>query len=696
MMKAEEMNRNLMNRAQFRHGAGLLFGAIVVVLSITSSNLYGQYPNEILNGGMEESTEEGEITGWEVFGRNNEQREEWGVRYIVDTENPFTGNSSLLVDTTEFKLKGISATQYLDAEPYAGRRVQLKAAIRGLAIPEDLEEDEVPGRAMVSISVSRTEHSGYWRTVAAEGAPRRLIRDANWNLQYIVIDVPENAEHIEISLTVNGQTKAWFDQVTLEIVPDEVELTTPSVYDEPQSFFNWWLVLPAIVLSIFCFSLFGESVFHRLAFRFTVAYWGVYFFTWWMFLLSFTEAEFIKDYMIARHGIVNWFGWNLFQKDFYPFGSGSGDTLYDYIELLSILIFAGAITLFWSCIDWRKTDHAWLKDVFGSFLRYSLAFILLSYGLAKLNPETSQFQVPSFDRLAVSLGDYSPMGLLWTFMGASQPYTIFAGAGEVVAALLLIFRRTAILGAFVAIGVMANVVMLNFCYDVPVKIFSSHLLIAGCLVLLPDMRWIANAFLFHRSADRNELTPAYANAKSIWYFRGLQALIIVLGIIYPTWDTVNGWIESRNPDCFGEYFVEEFRSPYVVAEGDETDSAAASGKRDAPLKKITLRRWPMPMDDEQEEGFTDMISVKSEDASESYEATVSFDPENLRLKVTDFQGRRQILPQDIQVSVIDDDHIELTGKLDEGEWYVKLARRKEDFQLMSRGFHWVSQRPYNR
>jgi len=63
-----------------------------------------------------------------------------------------------------------------------------------------------------------------------------------------------------------------------------------------------------------------------------------------------------------------------------------------------------------------------------------------------------------------------------TFMGASTPYNVFTGASEMLAGVLLFFPTTTLLGALLAMAVMTQVVALNFCYDVPVKLFSTHLL----------------------------------------------------------------------------------------------------------------------------------------------------------------------------------------------------------------------------
>ena len=103
---------------------------------------------------------------------------------------------------------------------------------------------------------------------------------------------------------------------------------------------------------------------------------------------------------------------------------------------------------------------------------------MILYGASKVF--MGQFGPPGFGRLLETYGDSSPMGLLWTFMGFSQGYTFFAGLAEMLGGVLMITRRTTLLGAMVSAGVLSNIVLLNFFYDVPVKQFSSHLLRWRC------------------------------------------------------------------------------------------------------------------------------------------------------------------------------------------------------------------------
>src|ERR1017187_5226507 len=135
--------------------------------------------------------------------------------------------------------------------------------------------------------------------------------------------------------------------------------------------------------------------------------------------------------------------------------------------------------------DYRRLD-SWLR----LGVRYTLAFTMFTYGFAKVFP--LQFQPPGFQKLTEPYGDFSPMGVLWSFMGASMAYTIFAGMCEVVGGTLLLFRRTTTLGAMVSFGVLLNIALLNFCYDVPVKLYSANLVLMAIFLAAPDLRRLLN------------------------------------------------------------------------------------------------------------------------------------------------------------------------------------------------------------
>src|SRR5262249_34050070 len=84
-------------------------------------------------------------------------------------------------------------------------------------------------------------------------------------------------------------------------------------------------------------------------------------------------------------------------------------------------------------------------------------------------------------------------------------YTVFSGMVEVTGGALLLFRRTTSLGAIVSGGALLNIVLLNFCYDVPVKLYSTNLLLMCIYLLAPDMRRLINVLVLNRPAPPADL-----------------------------------------------------------------------------------------------------------------------------------------------------------------------------------------------
>jgi hypothetical protein len=247
------------------------------------------------------------------------------------------------------------------------------------------------------------------------------------------------------------------------------------------------------------------SVIERILFRFSFCYITLYY------------APSILEFLPGTGLLMNWisYWWRLLVYELAGVTApsqptGSGDTFSAYIAQLLILIFSAAISIIWSISDRRKGNyirlHGWLRVL----ARYALAFVLLSYAFAKVIP--TQFIPLQNAQLAETYGRSSPMGLLWRFMGFSTAYTIFGGCAELLPAFLLLFRRTALLGSVLAFIVMLNVVMLNLCYDVPVKLSSINLLLLSAFLILPDMSRLYQFFVLNAPTEPSDLRePVLSN-----------------------------------------------------------------------------------------------------------------------------------------------------------------------------------------
>lgn len=168
-----------------------------------------------------------------------------------------------------------------------------------------------------------------------------------------------------------------------------------------------------------------------------------------------------------------------------------------YLHTFNVILLSLLASTIWSLADRRRPHYSKLQYAFFVFIRYYLAMTLMDYGFAKIFK--TQFYQPEPNTMFTPMGEISRDLLYWSTMGSSYSYNIFMGLMEVIPALLLLFRRTRLLGALLATAVMVNVIAVNFSYFISVKLFSSFLLLLCFLLMAPDIRRLW--FFFVRQTD---------------------------------------------------------------------------------------------------------------------------------------------------------------------------------------------------
>jgi hypothetical protein len=359
--------------------------------------------------------------------------------------------------------------------------------------------------------------------------------------------------------------------------------------------------------------------------------------------------------------------------------TGSGDTMRAYVGCFCALVSAAGLTLIWSLILWAlaRWKPSWnprvrFVNVVRVLLRFYLAEMFFGYGFAKVFP--LQFPPPGSYRLSEQVGEMSPMGLLWTFMGFSPAYEIFTGAVEVLAGLLLTTRRTALLGALVGMAAMTQVFILNMCFDVPVKLYSFHYLVMAFFLAAPELPRLANVFVLGRAVQALPLAPLLGSRRFDRFalvFRTLVVLAMLAGQIqvgYKRWQDAYGPLPVP---VRGRWDVVRLR-----IDGQEPN------KSDPPLwtwlefsnKAILRLAGPTP-------------------APLPYRIT--WNPDSKELTLSKFGGPTS--PATFMYDLLEADKLELRGTIDGKAIVATLQRAPEkQYPLTTRGFHWVQELPYNR
>jgi hypothetical protein len=247
---------------------------------------------------------------------------------------------------------------------------------------------------------------------------------------------------------------------------------------------------------------------------------------------------------------------------------------------------------------------------------------------------------------------------------------VFTGCVEMLAGALLIFPQLALLGALLSTAAIANVFMLNMSYDVPVKLYSFHILAMAVLLSTPHIRRLANFFVFNHGVQPIKQEPLFRQPRANQFFLATQILFglyIACNSLYQA-HKVDGHLSPKTP-LYGIWSVEE-----IVIDGEAQPAL--------PNNELAWRR--VVFDD------SENVSVQQLDG-ETTSFRLEMDEAASQLKFTknDNSDWRAsfILERPLPESIV------LNGQANGKALRVKMRRGQYSFLMKNRGFHWINEHP---
>lgn len=364
--------------------------------------------------------------------------------------------------------------------------------------------------------------------------------------------------------------------------------------------------------------------------------------------------------------------------------NGSGDTSWGWTMTWLFLSVSVIACVVWSVLDRKRAGYDRLLYWLRTIVRYYLATYALSYGIIKIF--ALQMTFPTLSQLATPLGDFLPMRFSWLFIGYSFPYQVFSGIMETTAGLLLLNRRTITAGLFAAMGAFLNVVMINLSYDVPVKIFASHLLFSSMFLLALDYKRVLGFMVLNTSVPpTNAWTPRYAQPWHRWVAVGTK-IFILYGILWlPLKNGRTRYLAANAPAVQGPFRSGVYDVRQYIVNGDTIPAATSD----------TLR-WNNVIIDNALAGSVDTRDgVFWQRYRRGY---FRYKPDTALRTVTVW--KISTIPRDstflftMRYEVPDTSTIRWHTKIRNDSVHVELVRVPRHFQLTERQFHWISE--YNR
>jgi hypothetical protein len=262
-----------------------------------------------------------------------------------------------------------------------------------------------------------------------------------------------------------------------------------------------------------------------------------------------------------------------------------------------------------------KSLPTWVEAAVAFYIAYSISV----YGAAKILK--TQFQPPQYIR-ETPIGELNGFWLTWTYYGYSQPMAYILGWTQVIGCVLLLFRRTRLLGIFVLLPVMINIDLIDHFYNIsPLAYYNAlhytflllflllldydkvrafffsyqeKVKLNGRMLLLNALRVFVIGFAFWHIAALREGFQPKTKLNGVWQVESLvrneqtfmpsAAEGLVWSKVYIEWRY--GCLFKYHPDRFqkrdlrGQYEIDEqkhrFNVDFADEKGEPSDSIRAT------------------------------------------------------------------------------------------------------------------------
>jgi len=421
------------------------------------------------------------------------------------------------------------------------------------------------------------------------------------------------------------------------------------------------------------------SLARRIAFRFGSLYVGLYILVTQVLGTIFIPGIDVPD--PGTHGparaVVEWTAKRVIgvSAPLVVTGSGSGDKVFDWTQAFCMLVLAGLGAALWSVLDRRRRSYATADRWLRLAVRIAVGSTLILYGLDKVVP--LQMPYPNLSRLLEPYGNFSPMGVLWASIGASPAYEIFTGCAETLGGILVLLPRTALLGALVCLADAIEVFVLNMTYDVPVKLFSLHLVVFCLYLIAPEWPRLRDFFLSDRAVEPSARAPLFrsprANRVASWVLVLYSGYLLVMNVrsARAAWAEFGGG--APRPAYYGIWDVET-----VVVDGTSSPALPENPER---WRRLVFSFPGAATAQRMDESFI------------QFKAELGVQDRRLGLTKRDDAKWSAAFLVDRPAR----DRLVLEGDMDHRRARLELRRVDETKMLLpARGFHWVQEYPFNR
>lgn len=252
---------------------------------------------------------------------------------------------------------------------------------------------------------------------------------------------------------------------------------------------------------------------------------------------------------------------------------------YDFTNFFLTALGTVVLATVWVFFDKKQKGYPVIAYWAWVLARFKVADVMFWFGIEKVLP--IQMPFPTLSYLNTNLGDIHPWKLYWLTTGSAPAFEVFCGVFEVLAAVLLLFRPTATLGALAMTAITIPIIAVNFGYDAGVQRSATLIQILLTVVLAYDFKGLWNFFVLRKEAVLREAPVIFAKNWQKYLRTSLFLLFLVTTVVLRGIGMYDWWVKGESDKLpktkgvasfYGYYTAPEFQFKNQELPLDYTDT----------------------------------------------------------------------------------------------------------------------------
>ena len=208
--------------------------------------------------------------------------------------------------------------------------------------------------------------------------------------------------------------------------------------------------------------------------------------------------------------------------------------------IVSILI--GSIIFLIFYLERKKNNS--VVDALKNTIVYQIAFILSLFGWLKIFKLHLNTSIVYLD---MPIGELSGYELSTMFYGYSYSFILFIGSLQLIGSILILFKRTRLLGVLILSPILANIIVTNITYSIGMGVtLMAAFLLLGCIFIVLEEYEKIKELIFPTKSNKE-----VSNNK-------FNYIVITLIVIIPFLLGFFNYSPHTNSEIIGKYLVKNY------------------------------------------------------------------------------------------------------------------------------------------